>query len=62
MPVAHKFHRAGLPTGHVFKGLDTPTDGVAAVYPGSAGNEIVHSATGTDYIVYNAGGDTIVYG
>lgn len=45
----------------VFRGLSL-TEAGGEPAPGSAGNEIVHSATGTDFIVYNAGGDAIVYG
>ncbi len=60
MSTDYNFRRAGLPSSHVLKGLGIPSG--TSQGPGSAGNEIVHTGSGTDYIVYNAGGDTIVYG
>ncbi len=62
MPTRYRFQRPGPQAGAAFRGFDVPDGAVVTVYPASAGNEIVHSATGTDYIVFNAGGDTIVYG
>lgn len=58
----HQLKTLGVVDDILAKGLSTVSQAAGGDYPGSAGNEIVHSATGTDYIVYNAGGDTIVYG
>ncbi len=58
MPIDYKFRRAGLVDSHVFKGMNVPTGAAAA---GVVANAIIHSATETDYIVYNAGGDVLVY-